>query len=88
MIRNLISPRTLIPAIQHTFQRDDDVQAEQEETARLHQHQPMFWLVTGVFAIEASAGEILANANSLWVSRPTGSIEISEGGDGRVVLGD
>ncbi|KAF2176545.1 hypothetical protein K469DRAFT_698400 [Zopfia rhizophila CBS 207.26] len=83
--RSIIAQRTLIPAVQHIFSlgasHDRSVKDQDQGS-----HQDVMWRVTGVFAIQASATEQLADVWKLWGNRPSGSIEDDSGkGSGKRV---
>jgi hypothetical protein len=56
-----MAPRSLIPSVQHDVRGDKDL---------------VFWLVTGVFAIEARSKDSIASVWKLWDSPPTGQITV------------
>jgi hypothetical protein len=56
-----MAPRSLIPSVQHDVRGDREL---------------VFWLVTGVFAIEAGSKDSMASVWKLWDSPPTGQITV------------
>ena len=54
-----MAPRSLIPSVQHNVRGNKELE---------------FWLVTGVFAIEAGAEDSMASVWKLWDSLPTGQV--------------
>ncbi|KAF2798058.1 hypothetical protein K505DRAFT_405425 [Melanomma pulvis-pyrius CBS 109.77] len=56
---NLIAPRSLIPSAQHEL---------------LSSGEAVFWLVTGVFAVDSGARKSMTDVWNLWHGRPTGCI--------------
>ncbi|KAF2445461.1 hypothetical protein P171DRAFT_358179 [Karstenula rhodostoma CBS 690.94] len=64
---NIIASRTLIPMVQHSFAVDGgDNQGDAEA---------VFCVVTGVFAIQASAEQHLERVWELWGARPSGAVD-------------
>lgn len=66
-----MAPRSLIPSVQHDMKGDRELE---------------FWLVTGVFAIEAGVKDSMANVWELWDLPPTGQITV-EGETGFILNG-
>ncbi|KAL2825797.1 hypothetical protein BDW59DRAFT_161467 [Aspergillus cavernicola] len=72
---NLISPRTLIPSIQHGVNISGPGRGKEQEGNGLGE----VWLVSGVFAVAASAGLDPETIHSMWLKRPSLHIKGDEG---------
>ncbi|KAL4924100.1 DUF2264 domain-containing protein [Aspergillus undulatus] len=68
---NLMAARTFIPCVEHgIFHRPSDT--ENEEGGSMDE----IWLVSGVFAVSASAGLGHQTVHNMWLTRPQLSIEL------------
>ena len=72
---NLISQRTLIPSIQHTFAGPDQSPNAMQGATQVGE----VWLATGVFAVSSSAGLEWQTVRSMWEKKPAFNFRTNAG---------
>ena len=66
--------RSLIPALEQNIDLETKNHGSSEGKERV------FWMVTGVFAVQRSAEDYMENIQRLWHDRPSGRFDTNHGG--------